>query len=442
MPRVAGAKAAPRKRAPRKKPAGSVGRLHGHGDYTYDKPGPWGKIGRSLGEHAGGMIGSGYGFKGAGSALGGKLGSYLHYIGKIFGSGDYVTAANQLKHNVLTNSTQIPVFSDGANDVRIRHREFLGDIISSNTAAAFRLQSFPINPGLLSSFPWLSQVCGATWQQYRVNGMVFEFRSMSADALNSTNTALGSVVMATDYDSADAVFTSKADMENTEFGVSCKPSSSMIHGIECARYQTAMSEQYIRSAAVPANKDIRMYDLGNFQIATVGFQGQSVNCGELWVSYDVSLLKTKGSPPGAVMGLANLQIAGATAALPLGTGFTIAAAGQDSIGITWVTGNLLSFPVLPIGTTFLLTYNLSVASAALTLPTITAGGGMTILAGFKAPAAGETATKGMCATWVQITSLVSTTAPYVNYAGMTSGAPGVTQYLDIYQVNGTTLQSP
>lgn len=384
--------------------------------------------------------------KGIGSAIGGKLGSYLHYIGKIFGSGDYVTSPNQVRHNaLLVNDAQAPSFSNGVNEVRIKHREFLGDILSSNTPAAFRLQSFPINPGLASSFPWLSQVCGSTWQQYRVNGMVFEFRSMSADALNSTNTALGSVVMATDYDSADALFVSKADMENTEFGVSAKPSSCMLHGIECARSQTSVNEQYIRFSAVPSGKDVRLYDLGNFQIATVGFQGASVNAGELWVSYDISLFKTKGSPPGGVMGFSNISITNATTASPLGAsaaGFTIAAGGQDTIGLTWVTGNIVSFPVGPIGTTYQLTYNYSAASAALTLPTITAGGGMTILAGFKAPAAAETATKGMCSTWVQITSVVTTTAPFVQYAAITSGAIGATQFLDVYQINGTTTQAP
>ncbi len=192
--------------------------LSGHGDYTYDKPGPWGKAGRWIGSALGSQ------FAGAGGGkLGEKLGSYLHYIGKIFGSGDYVTSAQQVTGNTLVNSSQIPQFTHGKSSVRIQHREFLGDIKTSSTPGAFLIQDYPINPGMEVTFPWLSSVVGVNFQQYRIRGMVFEYRSMSADALNSTNTALGSVVMATDYDSTDLRFTSKSQMENTEFGVLVNP---------------------------------------------------------------------------------------------------------------------------------------------------------------------------------------------------------------------------
>lgn len=55
---------------------------------------------------------------------------------------------------------------------------------------------------------------------------------MSADALNSVNTALGQVIMATDYNAANPPFGQKSEMENYEFGQSCKPSESQIHPIE------------------------------------------------------------------------------------------------------------------------------------------------------------------------------------------------------------------
>lgn len=140
--------------------------------------------------------------------------------------------------------------------------------------------------------------------------MVFEFRSMSADALNSTNTALGSVVMCTDYDSADVPFSSKQQMENTEFGVSCKPSSNMIHAIECAPKVTTATELYVRARNIPAGTDIRLYDWGKFYIATSGFQGTNVNCGELWVSYDITLIKAIEQPPGYLNNFIDYNLAG------------------------------------------------------------------------------------------------------------------------------------
>lgn len=278
--------------------------------YSYSNPGPVGKLGRAAGRAAGTMLGGP-----AGGFIGEKLGGLSHYIGKIFGSGDYTSSPPVEKNSIL--SPQIPSFASGGATIRVKHREYLGDVYSSSTANTFDINSFRINPGLQASFPWLSQVCGSTFQQYRLNGMVFEYRSMSGDALTSTNTALGTVVMCTDYDSADQPFTSKQQMENTEFGVSCKPSSNMIHAIECAPQLTSVSEKYIRAFDQPPNTDIRLYDMGRFYIATNGFQGSSVNCGELWVSYDVTLIKAIEQPPAYLNGMLHYNLAGTNPLQPL-----------------------------------------------------------------------------------------------------------------------------
>nr|QKV51226.1 putative capsid protein [Crucivirus sp.] len=339
-------------------------RLKGHGDYSYDNPGPFGRAGSWIGD----ALGRSFAGEGGGK-LGAKLGSYLHYIGKIFGSGDYVTAPNQVKKNVLVSDTQIPQFGSDSNTVHIRHREFLGDVISSGTANTFQTQSFNLNPGLKDTFPWLSQVCGASFQQYRINGMVFEFRTMSADALNSVNTALGSVVMATDYDSADMAFNSKAQMENTEFGVSCKPSSCMIHAIECAKSQTTATELYVRAGAAQSGTDIRLYDWGKFYIATTGCQGTSVNLGELWVSYDITFFKAIQQPAGWLIPSAHYYLdvsqVGTKPVQPATTAQVAAlvAAGDvvpyDNIGITFdANGVALYLPTnLPLNSEWMITIN-------------------------------------------------------------------------------------
>lgn len=360
-----------------------VGRVKGKGDYTYEKPGPWGQFGRKFGGIAGNMLGAQYGAGKLGQMAGSKLGSYLHYIGKIFGSGDYVTSSEGVHSNSLVNvSDQIPSFGSHKNEVRIRHREYLGDVISSGTAGAFNIQSFAINPGLSATFPWLSQVCGATFQQHRINGMVYEFRSMSADALNSTNTALGSVIMATDYDSKDNVFNSKQQMENSMFGVSCKPSSSMIHAIECARMQTSVSELYIRAGSVPSGADIRLYDLGRFSIATQGFQGTNVNCGELWVSYDITLIKQIEQPPGFLNLFVDYNLAGTDATKPLllDTSVHTTQPAYDSIGVVSRSDTAVVLPLsLSTRSVYMLIWMVRGASTSnLVLPTFTYSGGLSV----------------------------------------------------------------
>lgn len=208
--------------------------------------------------------------------------------------------------------------------------------------------------------------------------MVFEFRSMSADALNSTNTALGSVIMATDYDSSDALFQNKAQMENTEYGVSCKPSSCMIHAIECARSQTPVNEQYVRFAANPAGTDIRLYDLGRFSVATTGMQGTSVNLGELWVSYDVELLKPIQNVPLAI-GLGAAYSFTADNSHPFGGAATQVKNLTDQIGITFASnGTQFSVPYdTPVGTSWVVSYSVvGNSTASVPLPSITLAHGL------------------------------------------------------------------
>nr|WAE43130.1 MAG: capsid protein [Cressdnaviricota sp.] len=218
----------------------------------------------------------------------GTVGAHLgDAVSSIVGLGSY-----NIKKNCLTLDPMPVKNINDRGGVTVRHREYLGDVITSSTIGAFNINSYSINPGQEGTFPWLSQIA-ANYEQYEIQGMIFEYRTMSANSLNSTNTALGTVIMATDYNAINPTFAQKSEMENYEYGTSCKPSSSMVHPIECARRQTVLSDLYTRAGAVPAGADVRMYDLGNFQIATTGFQAASVNIGELWVTYQVSFLKAK-----------------------------------------------------------------------------------------------------------------------------------------------------
>ena len=77
----------------------------------------------------------------------------------------------------------------------LSHREYLCDIVSG-PAGSFSVQNFCNQSRKYCN---LSLVIRSflLFQQYRLDGMIFQFKSMSADALNSTNTALGQVIMAT-----------------------------------------------------------------------------------------------------------------------------------------------------------------------------------------------------------------------------------------------------
>jgi len=177
------------------------------------------------------------------------------------------------------------------SSTRVRHREYLGDITVPSAPTAFTLTTYTVNPGDNYTFPWLSALA-VQYQQYKFDGLIFEFRTLASDI--TSGGALGAVVMASNYDVVQPAFTSKVQMENSQYAVSTKPSCSMIHTMECAPGQVANNLYYVRNSGpvTASGTDNRMYDLANFQIATQGLPGSSGQVlGELWVSYDVQLYK-------------------------------------------------------------------------------------------------------------------------------------------------------
>lgn len=261
----------------------------------------------------------------------------------IKGWGDYEIKSNSL---ISGSAGDVPQFDNvsGMRSVRIQHREFIGDVSSST---GFQNTVYAINPANQNLFPWLSQIANK-FQEYKMWGMVVTYNSLSSDALNSTNTALGAVIMSTDYNAGNTPFSSKSQAENSEYTVSCKPSESLQHGIECDPGQVVNAGHLYVSpfsnGLVPTGQDIKTYNMGNFQFMTQGSQA-AATIGELWVSYDVELMKPtqlNTQPPFAhyyiTSGVAN--------ATPFGT--LPKTARYDSLGLTFpnlpAIGNSIQFP--------------------------------------------------------------------------------------------------
>lgn len=289
---------------------------------------------------------------------------------RLAGFGDYSMPSFSPEKNSLmdaiTSGGPPTLSSTRSRSHVIRHREYIGDVVTAATSA-FHITKYPIQPGLQQTFPWLYGIASC-FEQYRINGMVFEFKSTSADALSSTNTALGTVIMATEYNADAAGFTTKQEMENHEFASSCRQSSSALHPIECKKSLTPVSELYVRTGPVADGQDLRLYDLGNFFIATAGQQGASVNIGELWVTYEVEFFKPQFSElqgpvhwvqyHGATGIVAGSHYFGTDAVVQHGTDF----------GVT-LTGTTVTFPSTISSGTFVVTYivtgtNNNVASIA------------------------------------------------------------------------------
>jgi len=234
-----------------------------------------------------------------GNLFGPKVGMVGAEAGRLFrqltGFGDYKVNGNSL----LTGVDRLPTFKNPHSGTRITHREYLFDVVTSSVAGAFKIEQVSIQPALISAFPWLS-ASAENYQEYKLNGAVYEFKSNSYNALASTNTASGTVVMSTNYNVLDPPFGNKFLMEQSQFTCSAKPSVDLLHPIECAKIETPTSILFTRGGPVSSG-DLRLYDWANFFIATVGMQGASTNIGELWVTYDITLLKPKLNSTSDVM---------------------------------------------------------------------------------------------------------------------------------------------
>jgi len=290
-------------------------------------------IGSGTGAALGNMIAPGVGGE-IGSAIGKGLGGVAGRLFKsVTGFGSY-----QVKENSLLYGDRI-VPSFGEDSIRVRKREYIAEV---NATTAFSNTSFPIQPGLNDTFPWLSAIAN-NYEQYRFNGLIFQFVSTSSDAIASTtNLGLGQVILATDYNAADEPYVNLPQMLGAMFSTSAKPSENILHAIECAPTDQAQKLYYVRSGDVPTGTDIRLYDMGNFQIATENMQSNYTGMGQLWVTYDITFCKSvQNNQLGFDINTDSYFLTGVAVATPLGSARTLAE--HSNLGTT-VTNTVLSFP--------------------------------------------------------------------------------------------------
>jgi hypothetical protein len=278
---------------------------------------PFRDTGGVIGNRIGGMFGN--------ASIGRGIGRWLGTgIGSIFGSGDYTLSGSAPAYNVIANGSQIPKFDTTRQTNVVCHREYLGDILGT---AAFNNRQFPLNPGMSTTFPWLSTLA-ASYQEYKFHGLIFEFRSLITDFV--TGGAPGVIVMSTNYNADAPTYINKQQMENAEFAVSTKPTINLMHGVECADKQTILPQRYVRNSSPPSGQDLRLYDLGNFQFATASNPIQDL--GELWVSYCVEFFKPVQATVTDVPGVGeHTRRSVVAAANPLGTATTFVNGGENVI---------------------------------------------------------------------------------------------------------------
>jgi len=167
----------------------------------------------------------------------------------------------------------------------VRHREFVRSISPS---IAFTTYGFSLNPGVATTFPWLSNVA-RQFEQYDFKGIVFHYVPTSGITITGTNSSMGSVMIYTTYRATDRAPNNKLELLNEYWSNETRPDTTMAHPIECDPKENPFQIHYVRSNN-PVGEQL-LYDIGTTYIATEGQQGTAGIVGDLWVTYEVELKK-------------------------------------------------------------------------------------------------------------------------------------------------------
>jgi hypothetical protein len=266
-----------------------------HGPVTVQR-----SVAESLGDAASGLVRGGVGA-----------------LSKWLGFGAYT-----INHNtVIGAGGTIPSMHSTNDSVIVRHREFMGNIQSTT---GFASVSIPMNPGLQSSFPWLSKTA-QNYQEYKILGMVVEYLPLISEVA-SNELSLGVVVLAAQYRSDLPNYPSVAMAMESEFAVSTKPNASACLAIECDPALSPYKAWYIRTnPRMLGNADVKTFDFVDVNVLTEGFQTAGQIAGQLWVSYEIELMHPTAylDPPVTQFYFHAFNNAGITNSNPLGTAGTV-----------------------------------------------------------------------------------------------------------------------
>lgn len=242
------------------------------------------------------------------------------------------------------NAPQIEGLRNG--DCIVTHREYIQDITAgSGSPSAFSVNSFSVNPAQSATFPWLASIA-SRFESYVFEKLEFCYETEAPSSLG------GSMVISLDYDASDSAPASKQQ------ALAYRNATRSAPWTECrnvsAREDLAKQKTFFcRPGAVPANSDIKLYDVANAFVCTQNVTTASAVCGELYVDYRVRLMTPvyEPSPPSNY----GLSSAGLSSAVPTGTNFSTSTSG--SLVFTQLSANTISVAGLTVGQKYLASGN-------------------------------------------------------------------------------------
>jgi hypothetical protein len=180
---------------------------------------------------------------------------------------------------------------DREGSVRLARREFIGTV---NIADVYELVIFKMNPGLASQFPWLHGIA-TSFQKYAFLGLAIEYVPTSGIAVGGTNSALGQIAMAFNYDVSNPASvwpaTSLTGVLNLNGSTSCSPAAPGVCYMECDPSRDLRPMRLVQTdSSTFTGMSTADFVVADFIIATSGARNTTpFQAGQLWVTYEILL---------------------------------------------------------------------------------------------------------------------------------------------------------
>jgi hypothetical protein len=172
----------------------------------------------------------------------------------------------------------------------VSEHEFIYDVVGNGTNFGIVNGGlpFPINPGQVTTFPWLS-VQAKQWEKYKIHSLKLEYRREVSEF--ATAGTIGKVMINVDLDAADAGPSSKTQVLDTDkrLLMDCMPCENNSIVIPGKIFHPTGEPKWVRPGGLPGATDIKTYDAGNIWVTTSGTSDNTTKLGELHLTYVVEL---------------------------------------------------------------------------------------------------------------------------------------------------------
>lgn len=300
------------------------------------------------------------------------VGSGMYDVSRVAGRGSY-TVSNAMIHGGSTNA---PIVMGGGDEVGatiFEKSEYVADIFVG-ADSGFYNTAYPINPGLTSLFPWLSQVA-ANYTQYELVQCILEYRPVVSSS--STSGQMGTVILCTNYNAGEPAFNEKSEMMTYQSSISGRVCDNIRAGVECDYTKIgSLRKHYVRAGPVPSGQDVKTYDYGLFQIATTGINtsvfASGSQLGMLWIHYKVKCTNPRlyDSVGYALQFDAFASQGDLVLASTRPLSHNVDACINNTLGGTFVNaGNVYTFPDQFVGYVEVIYYSCRYGAGSQTLPT-------------------------------------------------------------------------